>query len=117
MTMGPYKTEITGSLLNSDDNFRSLFVQLMRAAHPYLAPGAYFSDLLYDAATTARMDEGETIYMLVRQCGTNMFTDGLAAIRLFHKTDGAAVLRLTKTRYGLNIDLIYDGTLHVDNLK
>lgn len=110
--MTDYNTPITTQQIVSDANdaFRAAFSLIARAAIPYMAEDAYFSDLLHDAAHAAKLDEDERLYLLVRKLGTNLFAYGDDAIahcdpRL---SDGVAVLRIKRHRFNrFSVEVIY----------
>jgi hypothetical protein len=105
-------THITNALLCSGDNnaFRSAFGTIARHALPFMAPDAYFTDLLHDAAQAATLKEGERFYLLVRRLGTNTYGYPDDAIEYLPKTDGVAVLRILRGSY----DTFHVKVVHID---
>jgi hypothetical protein len=105
-------TTITNALLCSDTNdaFRAAFGTIARHALPFMAPDAYFTDLLHDAAQAAALAEEGRFYILVRRLGTHVYAYPDDAIDYLPKTDGVAVLRVIRKRYNT-----FDVTVvHVD---
>lgn len=94
-------TTITNALLCSDTNdaFRAAFGTIARHALPFMAPDAYFTDLLHDAAQAAALAEEGRFYILVRRLGTHVYAYPDDAIDYLPKTDGVAVLRVIRKRY------------------
>jgi hypothetical protein len=94
-------TSVTRDRVAHDTAFRNAFNAIARHALPHMAPDAYHSDLLYDAAYAAEMPVGGRFYLLVRFLGTNMFQygDDAAAHCRPHMSDGRAVLRVVRGRY------------------
>ena len=86
----------------NNNKFRTAFEVISKAAIPYLDRDAYFSDLLWDAETAAKLKEGEHFYLLVRDVGTNTFTSFSDAAS--HCTapcaDGKAVIKVMYSEYG-----------------
>lgn len=109
-TMHP-ADRITGNTINKNDAFRRAFNLLCQHALPHMAEDAYFSDLLYDAATAAGLAEGERVYILVRALGTNCYRyrDDAIAHCDPRMSDGRAVLRVVRRRFD-NFDV---ETVHV----
>lgn len=105
-------TKITNALLCSDTNdaFRRAFGAISRHALPFMAPNAYFTDLLHDAAQAATLNDGDRFYLLVRRLGTHVYGYPDDAIDYLPKTDGVAVLRVIRKRYN-NFDVT---AVHVD---
>jgi hypothetical protein len=103
-------THITNALLCSRDNnaFRSAFGTIARHALPFMAPDAYFTDLLHDAAQAASLKEGARFYLLVRRLGTNTYGYPDDAIEYLPKTDGVAVLRILRGSYDtFNVKVVH----------
>jgi hypothetical protein len=94
-------TKITNEVLvtPTNDAFRSAFGTIARHALPFMAPDAYFTDLLHDAAQAAGLAEGARFYLLVRRLGTNAYGYPDDAIAYLLKTDGVAVLRVIRGSY------------------
>ena len=104
-------TPITTAQINDNDAFRKAFTSISTKALPYMAPDAYFSDLLYDAAQAARLAEDGRFYLLVRYLGTNAFAYGDDAIEHCNPdlSDGRAVLRVKRTRFDtFKVDVIHE---------
>jgi len=108
-------TQITTAQLCSNDNdaFRSAFGTIARHALPFMAPDAYSTDLLHDAAQAAALNEGERFYILVRRLGTHVYGYPDDAIDYLSKTDGVAVLRVIRNRY----DTFSVTVVHVDETR
>jgi hypothetical protein len=106
-------TKITNPTLSSNDNdaFRAAFSVITRHALPFMAPDAYFSDLLYDAAQAADLAIGARFYLLVRRLGTNVYAYPEDAISYLAQTDGVAVLRVVRGRY----ETFHVTVVHVDD--
>ena len=105
-------TQITNHLLSSSTNeaFRRAFGTIARHALPFMAPDAYLTDLLHDAAQAATLAEGGRFYVLVRRLGTNAYPYPDDAIEYLSETDGVAVLRVIRGRFNT-----FDVTVvHVD---
>jgi hypothetical protein len=91
---------ITSSMLNSNDAYRNAFQAIARHALPFMAEDSYFTDLLYDAANAADLKPTERFYLLVRDYGTNYFTDAHdAMMHCGECSDGKAVLRIMRAEY------------------
>jgi hypothetical protein len=105
-------TKITNALLCSDTNdaFRRAFGTIAHHALPFMAPDAYFTDLLHDAAQATTLAEEGRFYILVRRLGTHVYGYPDDAIDYLPKTDGVAVLRVIRKRYN-NFDVT---VVHVD---
>jgi len=91
--------KITTLQLMHDDAFRHAFASISRKALPFMAPDAYHTDLLHDAAHAATLAHGERIYILVRSLGTNVYAYPDDALDHMLKTDGRAVLRVMRGAY------------------
>ena len=92
-------TKITTAHLMHDDAFRHAFSSIAFKALPFMAPGAYHIDLVYDAARAASLAEGERMYILVRALGTNVYAYPDDALEYLPKTDGRAILRVVRGKY------------------
>jgi hypothetical protein len=95
--------------INADDAFRHAFTLIARHAIPYMASDSYLSDLLYDAARASELATGERFYLLVRALGTNVFAYGDDAVRHCDPrlSDGRAVLKVVRTRFGFDVTPFY----------
>lgn len=103
---------ITQTMISADENdaFCRAFNMIARAALPFMAPDCpFFSDLLYDAARAAKLPVNEHVYFLVRDYGTNHFSDPVDAMRHCHdRSDGVAVLRVDRLPFdNFKAEIIY----------
>ena len=58
-----------------NDAFRKALNAIGHEALPFMdSQYAYISDLAWDAYTCADMEEGDTLFIVVRECGTSLFT-------------------------------------------
>jgi hypothetical protein len=105
-------TQITNKLLCSGTNnaFRSAFGSISRAALPFMADDAYFTDLLHDAAQAVALEEEGRFYLLVRRLGTNAYAYPDDAQDYLLTTDGVAVLRVRRGKY----DTFHTDVIHID---
>ena len=100
--------------LNSIDNerFRAAFQIIARAALPFMdVSSAYATDLLYDAHSAARMDEGDVRYIVVRETGTSLYETAEAVIHatvgpMHHEMGVKAVLRVTQGKHSLAVEVV-----------
>ena len=82
-----------------DDAFRNAFQAITRKAVPFMEQDAYFSDLLHDAVSSAKLQEDERLYIMVRSLGTFVFKYGDDAIEKCDKYNGISVLRVIRGKY------------------
>lgn len=116
-----HRTVITSKIISANENdaFRRAFSMIARAAIPFMASDCpYLSDLLHDAAFAAWLDLNETMHLLVRDHGTNLFQDPIDAFsHCTDLSDGQAVLRVTRRPFdNFNVEVVYtreDGFIHV----
>jgi hypothetical protein len=88
--------KIDTAILNKDQAFRTAFAAICKAALPHMADNAYHGDLLYDAATAAALEIEDRVFILVREVGTFTYAHVDDAINHLYKTDGVAVLKVTR---------------------
>ena len=101
-------TNITTQTLMNDDVFRNAFQAIARKAVPFMEHDAYFSDLLHDAASSAKLQEDERLYIMVRSLGTFVFKYGDDAIEKCDEYNGLAVLRVIRGKYDtFDVKVIY----------
>ena len=91
--------KIDAITLNADNAFRTAFAAICKVALPHMVPNAYHGDLLYDAATVAGLDTDGRVFILVREVGTFTYAHVDDAIAHLYKTDGVAVLKVTRGRF------------------
>jgi len=110
----------TNSILN--DAVRHSFDQIARKAAPFFnIEYAYFSDLLWDASTCARLEVGDELFIMVRDCGTSVFIphdQSVEAIRAAREdamlhvdacSTRRAVLRVTRSFYDtFAVSVVYE---------
>jgi|DEB0MinimDraft_10_1074344.scaffolds.fasta_scaffold07835_2 hypothetical protein len=58
-----------------NDAFRNAMNAIGHKALPFMnAKYTYVSDLAWDAAACADLEKGDTLFLLIRECGTSLFT-------------------------------------------
>ena len=100
--------DFAGCVMN--DDFRQVFNLLARAALPFMAPDAYFSDLLWDAQRAAKLEVGKGFYLRVYPLGTNVFDDQGDAIRHCDpalNADGRAVIYVGRLKFRFEVSVVY----------
>ena len=106
MTQQP---KITNQMIVRDDAFRNAFQSISRAAIPFMDAGAYFTDLMHDAATASALEPEQRIYILVRDVGTYVYAYPDEAVSNVDKSQGRAVLRVVRGKYdSFNVTVVYD---------
>ena len=65
---------------SENDAFRNALNAIARKVEFYFCDYSFWSDLVYDAAIAAAMQEGDTAYLLVRDGGTSWVPD-MQAVR------------------------------------
>ena len=101
--------KITTHTLVHDDAFRNAFQSISRAAIPFMEAGAYFTDLLHDAAQASALEPEQRVYVLVRAHGTHTYAYPDDAVAHIDRNQGRAVLRVVRGKYdSFNVTVVYD---------